>query len=774
MKFCINTDKKNSWRIATNNHDDETVNKIETLMFQGNGYLGIRAAEEESTLHERRNMFVSGTFDAFPGEVTELPNLPDILNIDLQVDGHPLCLKDGKVEHYQKYLNMKNGELTRIFDWIIDGKRITFRYNRFVSMDDKHLFVSKVEITADQDINLKIKSGIDGQQSNSSTQHLIEGDKRLFDENFIQLQMKTQQSGIDFAFNVRHRLFVDEVMLNTKPSLDMGRRQIFGSFEVNLQKGQKLAFVKYVNVSTSIDRDIYDLVNQSISALRYAGLSSYQELLHKSTRAWDKAVWQKNYLKIEAADEKPQVAVNFARYQLAASTPHDPRMSIGAKGLTGEGYKGHTFWDTEIFMLPYYIFTKPKVAKSLLNYRYLGLEGAHRKARNNNYQGAQFPWEAANPSDGETAPLWGSADIITGKPMKVWSGFIEPHITSDIIFAVMEYLSVTRDQEFAKKMGYEIVLDGAKFWSSRLEYDYEKDRYEINDVIGPDEYKEHINNNAYTNYTAQWSIQKAIKVYNLIKEDYPDLYVELNNRLDLDDTYTQWVEQVNKIYLPQPNEAGVIPEDDQYLSKKVIDVSRFVENNQLSNIFKTYNLTQIGQMQVTKQSDVLLLMCLFEDMFSDDVKRSNWDYYEPKTTHDSSLSLSTHSILASELGLADKAYHYYEMSCETDLGVHVGKAVQGIHLASCGGIWNMTVQGFGGLRTDNGKLQIEPHLPKEWKSLKYQINWQGSEVFVEVDHQTLKVHVHGDPIEFINHGQEYQVSANSGVEIKNLVEVIIT
>lgn len=774
MKFCVDTDEKNSWYIGTDNFDPMMINKIETLMFQGNGYFGIRAVSEEKQLHERRNMFVAGTFDKFPSEVTELPNLPDLLNMEFKIDGEELNLQNGQVENYHKYLNLRNGELVREFDWIINSKRVTFKFRRFISMEDKHLLVSKVEITSDQDnLNIQVRSGIDGQQSNSETQHLMEGDKRLYEGKFLQLTEESQQSHIKFVFNTLHKAYVDEVLLNNKPYVKMGRRQIFGNYDLNLNSNQKFTLVKYSNLYSSIDRgyEDTDLTKVSVQKLKRNILSNYNELLQKSAKAWEKNIWQKNYIKIDADDIRPQVVINFVRYQLAANTPRDSRMNIGAKGITGEGYKGHTFWDTEIFMLPYYTFTMPKIARNLLKYRYLGLAGAHKKAQDNSYQGAQFPWEAAWPSDGETAPLWGSADIITGEPMKIWSGFIEQHVTSDIVIAIMEYLNATNDRKFAEEMGYEIILDAAKFWNSRLEYNQKQDRYEINDVIGPDEYKEHVDNNAFTNYGAKWCIEKAIKVFNLLKEDRPDIYENLNQKMNLVEVYSDWIERINKIYVPEPNDQGVIPENNRYLLKKKIDVTRYQNNNQVSDIFKDYNLTQINEMQVTKQADVLLLIYLFENSFSDEIKRSNWNYYEPKTTHDSSLSLSTHAVLASDLGYDKKAYDFYEKACETDLGVHIGKGVQGLHMAACGGVWNMTVEGFGGVRIDNGKLRIEPHLPEQWHSLEYQINWQGNLVQVKTNHEETLVSVIGDDISFINHGQEYQVSANNSVDIEIPVEI---
>lgn len=764
MKFCVNTKKNDNWYLGTDNYDSKNLNKFESVMFQGNGYFGIRAASEERQLNEKRNMFVSGTFDAFADEVTELPNLPDLLNMEIKVDGVPLCLKDGKVRNYRKHLNLQNGELVRKFDWIINHKKLRFKFSRFVSMADVHLFVSKVEVTAaDAATDLQISSGIDGQQSNSETQHLIEGDKRLYDGQFIQYQTQTQQSKIDLVFNVKHKLYINEVLLNDKPYIKMGRRQIFGNYDCHLRQNQKLTLVKYANVFTSIDKDLSesDPVEISIADLKKKALFTYQELLNKSSRAWDNRIWQRNYVQIDAPDNKAQVALNFARYQLAANTPLDSRMNIGAKGITGEGYKGHTFWDTEIFILPYYIFTMPEVARDLLRYRYLGLAGAHKKAKSNGYQGAQFPWEAAWPQDGETTPLWGSADIVTGKPMKIWSGFIEQHVTSDIVIAIMEYLHATGDQEFADSMGYEIILDAAKFWASRLEYDQDRDRYEITNVIGPDEYKEHADNNAFTNYTAHWCLQKAIEITDQLKNSNPTLYDLLNAKLDLDSAYSDWIAKVDLIYLPQPNADGVVPQDDMYLQKKLLDVTKYQANENVSDIFKDFNLEQVNQMQITKQADVLLLMYLFGGLFDEKTKLANWNYYEPKTTHDSSLSLSTHAILANDFKLDEQAYEFFERACEIDLGTHTGKADKGLHMASLGGIWNMVVEGFGGVRIVGDQLQIEPHLPKTWRSLQFEINWQGSLLKVVAEQDKFALEVVGKGIEFVSHGQTYQLDDDS-------------
>jgi Trehalose and maltose hydrolases (possible phosphorylases) len=288
-------------------------------MFQGNGYLGIRATAEERNLNERRNMFVAGTFDAFNDEVTELPNLPDLLNMGIQINQQIFSLSMGLIENYHKHLNLKNGELIRSFDWLINGNRISFKFSRFVSMSDVHLLVSKLEISSDQsDLKITLNSGIDGQYSNSGTQHLVEGDKRLFEGKILQLQEKTQQSNIGLAFNVLQKAYINKEQLDVKPNIDMGRRQIFDEYNVDLNKGDKFTFVKYANVYTTIDKDIeHETISvASMDAIKKSSIMTYKELLDKSTNAWNINVWQRSLISIDSDDVDPQVAINFARYQL--------------------------------------------------------------------------------------------------------------------------------------------------------------------------------------------------------------------------------------------------------------------------------------------------------------------------------------------------------------------------------------------------------------------------------------------------------------------------
>ncbi|WP_276508981.1 glycosyl hydrolase family 65 protein [Lactobacillus acetotolerans] len=694
--------------------------------------------------------------------------------MQIEVNGHLLDLNQGKVSNYSRQLNLKNDLLTRQFIWTIDHQRYQFKFDRFVSMNNLHLVVARVSITPlDAEAEIKIKSGINGQETNSGTQHLIEGAERLFNGHYLQMLTKTGQSNINFAVSTCHKFNKIDGQ-EIKQQMEIGRRQIYCNYKEMVPKNKTFSFVKHSTLVSDRDndfdgKDLPALQQDGLNLLKTSAKETFDQLLDETAKAWQDKVWQYGKIQIDSQDPDDQFAINFARYHLAIATPvHDCRMNIAAKGLTGEGYKGHTFWDTEIFMMPYYIFTNPKVAKQLIKYRYLGLAGAHAKAKANHYEGAQYPWEAAWPTDGETAPVWGDADIVTGKAMKIWSGFLEQHITSDVVYGASQYIYATGDKKFARNYVDEIVLDAAKFWSSRLEYNAAKDRYELNDVIGPDEYKEHVNNNAFTNYTAQWTIQTAVNLYKWLKDNEPEEFDKLTKKLGLKKVYPVWLKQVDKVYLLKPNADGVIPENDTYLTLRTINLDKYRNAKHVGGILKDYNMKQIDQIQVTKQADILLLLYLFEDKFAAKEKRINWNYYEPKTTHDSSLSLSTHATLAADLGMNSTSYNFFHRACQIDLGVDMHSSDAGIHTASLGGIWNSIIFGFGGVRLLNKKLRIEPHLPAEWKSLNFDIYWQGQRLHIAVNHTEFTVTALGakKAIDFINNGKVYQLNNDEDVTIK--------
>lgn len=757
MQYNKGTGDLDNWLITETQFSPDLLGKCEAILSLGNGYMGQRAATEESYVGETRNLFVSGTFNKFAdNEVTELPNAADVLWLDLKFNNHPFSLERGVIHHYDRTLNLKKAELTRHITWESpNGEKYDLVFRRFVSLDDYHIIGQRIEITPlDADAEISATSGINAQVSNSGAQHFLEGEKRLFDGKFLQLVQTTHETNIDFVLHTVHSFANDDSEVEPDSLICIGRRQIFLKYKPHkVKKGTTFVIEKISNVFTSRDRNWLE-ESYSIDALKEKGLEHikhitanlptrevYNYLFEQHTKAWNDKVWSAVPISITSENPMDQLAIRFAQYHLTVMTPaHDNRMNIGAKGLSGEGYKGHTFWDTEIFILPYFMYTNPKVARSLLEYRYNSLPGAHKKSAENGYEGAQFPWESAWLDDGEVTPVWGAADVVTGKATKIWTGFIEYHVTADVAFATWQYYQVTQDEDFMLRYGYELVLDTAKFWASRLEWNAEKGEYHINNVIGPDEYKEHVNNNAFTNYTAHWNIKKAMEYYHLLKEQHPKLFDSLNNKLNLDKTYRSWENKVDKIYLPKPRTKDlVIPQDDTYLTLKTIDLTKYKNAENVGTIYHDYNMDQITQIQVSKQADLMVLFYLLEDLFSPEVKRANWEYYEPKTLHDSSLSLSTHCILACDMGDTEMAYGLFQKAQGIDLGPNMKTSDHGIHTASIGGMWQSVVKGFGGVRMLNGNLRISPKLPKAWSELNFQINWHGDLIAVRATKEDVTI-----------------------------------
>ncbi len=760
--------KINDWILREDCFDEEQLGKCEAVMSLGNGYLGLRSATEEKYLHETRDLLVGGTFNkSDPTAVTELPNAPDMTAIELWLNGVRFNLEKGKIEEYERELDIRKAELTRKVVWTSpEGDQVRLHFRRVVSLERLHDFASRVEITPlSGKMEIKVRSGIDGRVTNTGAQHFTDGDKRFYENRYMQFVPKTTESGISFVLNTVHRFAKNGEELDVPTQVYMELRKVYGGYELEAEQGETLTIEKYCNVFTTRDFDaegatVSELQTRSLADLKGLLELGYDALASETGAAWKQEVWDRIPITIEGNDFD-QFAIRFAQYHLRLMVPaHDNRLNIGAKGLSGEGYRGHCFWDTEIFLLPYYIFTQPETARKLEEYRYLSLPGEHRKAEHNGYQGAMFPWESAWLDDGEVTPEYQDVDIVTGLPIKVWSGFIEQHITADVAFGVWQYYAITGDEDYMERYGYELIFDTARFWMSRLE---DKCRqihesinpktgvtefsetvtddglYHICDVVGPDEYKEHKTDNAFTNYLAVWNIRKAMEYYELLKEQKPELFARLCEKLDLETYYQQWTEKVDRVFLPVPNEQGILPQDSTYLTLKDIDLSKYRSQDFVNGIFRDYNLTQINQIQVSKQADVLVLFFLLEELFPHEVKAATWEYYAARTLHDSSLSLCTHAVLAADMREGEMAYDLFEKSAQIDLGPVMGSSNAGIHTASFGGIWQGVVYGFGGLRMLGGELRIAPFLPKEWSRLVYTILWRGQKLEVSADHEKVRV-----------------------------------
>lgn len=683
--------------------------KNETLMTIGNGYMGIRGSHQEDYLEQTRGHFIAGIYNnAGRNEVSELVNCPNVVGWKIQLGTEKFDLLVGKIKAYERYLDMESGELIRNITWESpNGLSYDLEFRRFCSLDNIHLIGESVTIIAHQQTKIVCTTGIDGQQTNTGVHHFFEEEKRVFEEKYMQASYVTTESEVE--------VIVSTVVTasNDQSVFFSNRRQLLVEKANILTPLTPYTFEKITLLYTTQDQDFVPK-ERMIPLLAKEAAIGYLPLFEKSKEKWN-AFWGKQAIEIISDNSFDQYAINFALYHLQIMTPtHDTRYSIAAKGLTGEGYKGHVFWDTEIFIFPYYLYTNPKIAKGLLEYRYRNIEAAKEKARQNGYLGTLFPWESAFSGKEET-PTWSAMNVKTGKRQKVASAAAEHHIVADISFAVCQYYDATHDDDFMKKQGIEILLENAMFWMSRATLK-ENGQYVINDVIGPDEYTEHVNNNAYTNHLVLYTMQYLLTVADMFPQT---ITPEMRENIQ---TFCI------ALYIPIQNEAGIIPQDDTFLSKPTIDLTQYKKTAGKQTILLDYARSEINEMQILKQADVVMLLYLLKHKFSKEMIEKNWQYYEKRTIHDSSLSKAIHGIVALYFNNAAIAYEFFESASRIDLGENPESSNEGIHAASLGALWSMVIFGFAGITVSEKRLDIVPMLPKIWESLKFPFSWQGSDL----------------------------------------------
>lgn len=765
MNYRKGTGAETSWIIEETSFHEKYTGKCEAIFTQGNGYLGLRNSLEERYVDTVRGMFITGTFNkASKEEATELPNVSDIVNMEIELNGERFSMTEDNIKEYSRTLNLYTGETCRNVLW--EGKNgdvVQLSFHRFVSYKNVHVIGAYVEIKpVNCDVKATVVSGINAQVTNNGAQHLTEVSKRAFDEKYLQMGMVTTESEVAIAVSTVHDVFLDgEKTEETAYKIVDDRRKIHAKIQLDIPKGETARVEKISTVHSSRDLeytgsgkepDKETVYANGLENLKEAECKEYRTLLQESREVWE-AIWKKQDIVIDSREDDAQVAVRFALYHLQIMVrKEDNRVGIGAKALSGEGYKGHSFWDTETFIFPYFQMTEPEVARTLLEFRYKGLYGARKKAKENGYKGAMYPWEAAWISDGEVTPYVIGVNVHTGEPMICLTGVIEQHITSDIIFALWQYYTATGDQDFMDRYGYEMIIETARFWNSRLEWIEENGRYEIRDVIGPDEYKEHVDNNAYTNYMAHANMRLAVQVIGLICGEKKDLYGKMQKLMQEEGTSLEQLEielkdKLEKLYLPQPDErTGIIPQFDGYFELKEIDLSAYKKASVVGTIYNDYSFEDVQNMQAGKQADIVELLYQMEDITTPENKAENYAYYEARTLHDSSLSKAIHSITACDLGMDKEAYDMFMSAAFTDLGQEMKSSDAGIHSANMGGVWQDVVMGFGGVRIHDGHLRIRPNCPKQWEKFTYPIYWKGNK---------LDVTVCKDGVEVINEGTAF-------------------
>lgn len=711
--------------------DRRFLRKTETVFSQCNGHMGIRAAYELKQLEESRGTFLGGFYHkAGEDEVTELVNCPDVTEFKICIEGNYFYPDEADVLEFKRRLNLMTGQLeTDILYQLPQRGTMRVETRRFASHHEKFLFCHEIKLTFDRRLEVVIETGINGQAVNSGVSHFKQATALVFDKELMYSEFSCDDGQ---SLQMITQCQVNGICPKQR-GFYLERRSVYETITENVQPGQSLTIQKYTiyHHSRTLEERLPEETMQSF--IRERADKGYGQLYENHSRIM-KGFWKYARIEIEGASREEEGVIAFAQYHLLGMVPGDTAgYSVGAKGLTGEGYKGHVFWDTEMFVMPFFTSLFPEVSKNLLQYRYDRLDGARKKAGECGYEGALYPWESAATGKEET-PLYAALNIHTGKANKVWSGVKEHHVTADIILALKDYCRITGDQEFLTECGWEMILETACFWYSRAVYHEEHKRYEILDVIGPDEYTEHIDNNAYTNYLAYENVAMALDILEHTGSTLKAKYLAAGWK-------EKWKDFLERLYLPVPGSDGLIPQDDTFLKKKELpNIEEYRKSKLKQKILKDFSRDEVVEMQVLKQADLVMLLNLMPEKFTEEVIKKNVRYYEARSVHDSSLSYCAHALASARIGDTQKAYEFFQKALLVDLDTNETDSKDGIHSAALGGIVNCLIEGFAGVSFTEEGMEVSPHLPQNWRKMNfyrryrghyYKIQICGSQVFIE-------------------------------------------
>lgn len=725
------------WLIEEESYVPEKNPFYETLFTLANGYVGVRGSLEQGSQTSRPGTYFAGVFDATPFFFTELANAPSWVGLKVIADGETVDLEKGEILDYRRFLDMKKGLLIQLLRWKSPMGKITrFESWRLVHLSHKHVALIKgIIVPENYSGTVSLKSSLDGYTFNTSSPKQLKikhfklteyGDRK---EDGIYLEMKTYTSGISICMASKLKLNVPS---QRDVEYDVDKVAEVLTFQV--EEGKIYEFEKFVTFYTS--REIKDGKEAAWGELKLRIKEGSEALLREHVSYWEEK-WGTADVRIYG-DEIAQKSLRFNIFHLIQSVnPDDERVSVAARALHGEGYRGHVFWDTEIFMLPFYIYTNPEAARSLLMYRYHNLDAARKNACINSYRGAQFPWESAGTGE-EVTPKEVLVDLSTGDKVRIWTGEKEHHIVADIAFGVDHYFTATGDDDFLTKYGAEILLETARFWASRVEFDPKKQAYVINNVMGPDEFHEHVNNSVYTNFMAKWNLYKALEYIEMLKKLQPEVWKQLKEKIALgDDEPAEWKKIADNIYIPYNEKSGLYEEFEGYFKLEDAVIAEFDENDM--PVIPKELRKRVNETTIIKQADVILLQYLLGDQFDPKVKKLNFDYCNIRTAHASSLSSSIYAILSAEVRNLDEAYKYFLIAARVDLDDNRGNADVGIHAGSMGGTWQAAIAGFAGMRIHKGKLAFNPRLPKKWSKMEFRVKRRGDILNVVVSKDAIEL-----------------------------------
>ena len=705
MSNIKETVRGNGWIIQESVYHPAKERAGGTQFCIGNGLLGLRGSYEELGTKEVQGLYCAGVYrksverqfcvaDTFcrkkyifneelmptPEEIYLIQNLPDPLYVKILLNGKPFRLWDGKLLDYKRNLNLRNGVLTRTVRWSDDEGNITaLKFERFCSMSQRHLIAQKISVTPENwDGDIKIETGIDASLNLEYCEKEIQ-----FSDTDLLVRNEVAGSGtVVYQFQANH--LSKESSWTSEEHL----RRYKKVTEVQVKAGETLVLEKFNTLYSTRDDEAE---RNAVNVAQQAAVSGFDACLKENNVSWD-SLWEQADIVIEGDDEA-QWKLRYALFHLMIASPQkDSGISIGAKAISGQGYSGHVFWDTDINLAPFYQWVFPEWGGAHARYRYRMLNDARNYAKSEGRRGARYPWQSA-------------IEGFEHAPVAITCSRTQIHVTLDVAYCALRYVDITGDIDWMEREGKEMIAECARYMVERTVYNKAKDRYEIHGVGGPDEYHPVTDNNAYTNYLTAYVLRRAAAFAEPAEA-------------------ARWLDIAEKMYCPVDEKTGLIPQCDGFFNLK--------DTWEISGSDWGGPGAEYHECKGLKQPDVVLLLTLMPEKFGKKHFQANWDYYERFILHGSSLSPSIHSLAAAKLNMMDRAMHYFNLSAEFDFIDYNKDTYAGIHIGNFGGLWQAMVYGFAGMELHGGELKFEPHLPENWKSLSFNVSFRGKKLQVKV------------------------------------------
>ncbi|GAB5400190.1 MAG: glycoside hydrolase family 65 protein [Aureisphaera sp.] len=744
------------WSIIEDGFDKELVKSSESLFSIGNGAMGQRANfEEDYSGSTFQGSYIGGVYypdktrvgwwkNGYPEYFAKVLNAPNWIGIRISVNGENLDLNTCEVSEFRRELNMQDGSYTRRFVATLqNGTEVEVTSTRILHLDHDELGVidySLKVLNKDADVVFSpyLDAGITNEDSNWDDQFWeILAVTEDNDQGFI--RTRTMKTHFDVCTFMQSQLLLNGTTMGVSPKMESKAKSIWAHYPIALQKGETATLQKYAGYVVSLNHKPDALIDAAKNVLENGVSLGYTALKESQADAWSK-VWDMADITIEG-DVEAQQGIRFNIFQLNQTySGKDERLNIGPKGFTGEKYGGSTYWDTEAYCIPFYMATKDQqVARNLLKYRYDQLDKAIENAQKLGFTNGAALYPMVTMNGEECHNEW----EIT---------FEEIHRNGAIAFAIFNYERYTGDTSYVPEMGLEVLIGIARFWHQRATFSKAKNKYVILGVTGPNEYENNVNNNWYTNYIAKWCIEYATAMIERVHGESESEHARIMGKTQLSvEEIQSWNQVAHGMYFPYSVEYDIYLQQDGFLDKELITVNDLGKENRPIN--QKWSWDRILRSPYIKQADTLQGFYFFEDQFTDEELERHFDFYEPFTVHESSLSPCVHSIQAAKLGRMEQAYTFYLRTSRLDLDDYNKEVEEGCHITSMAGTWMSIVEGFGGMRIKNGALHFTPQMPEQWTSYSFKLNFRGS---------ILKVMVNKDQTNFrLESGPSVTVTLNS-------------